>query len=122
MLFFKKDRNRKDLVLLCDRCREHLVNMLAKEDFGGSAVHFTNIVKNWNIAQCGMRIVKSYKGDGIFVLEIYATFPDGSGYEMKNFLIHGTVGELTAYLSDSALTENMIESYSQFSEGIADKL
>lgn len=122
MFIFKKDRNHDDLVTLCERCCEHLIDMLSKENFGGTAVHFTNIVKNWDIAKCGMRIVKSFKGEGIFALEIYATFPDGSGYEMKNYICHGSKDELANYLSRDEMKNEMIETFANFSESISDKL
>ena len=123
MLFKRKDKEtQKNLNKLCDGCCDYLKNHLNKEDFKGAAVHFTNIVKKWDIDKCGMRIVKSFKGNDIFALEIYATFPDGSGYEMKNYICHGSKDELVNYLSRDEMKNEMIETFSNFSESIADKL
>lgn len=118
----KKDKIHSDLELLCGGCIDYLQNHLKKPDFKGCSIHFDNIVKSWNVSECGLRIVKSYKGDGIFVLEIYASYPDNSGYEMKNFLIHGTKEELSQYLAREEMKTEMMDSYSNFSKKIAEKL
>ena len=55
-------------------------------------------------------------------LEIFATFPDGSGYEMKNFLIHGTNDQLISFLQKDTLITEMIETFEGFSESISEKL
>lgn len=123
MFFDRKDREtQNNLHLLCNKCCDYLKSQLNKEDFKGAAAHFKNIVKGWNVADCGMRIVKSFKGEGIFALEIYATFPDGSGYEMKNYICHGSKDELAEYLSRDEMKKEMIETFAHFSEAIADKL
>ncbi len=122
-----KHKNNESLICLCNRCREHLISQLGttvaeKGKTKGFQVHFRNIVKSWNIKDCGLRIVQSFKGDDIRAVEIYATFPDGSGYEMKNILFHGTNCQVNAFLSDKKLTEEMIETFDHFSESIADRL
>ena len=55
-------------------------------------------------------------------LEIFATFPDGSGYEMKNFLIHGTNAEIKSFLQKDTLVTEMIETFESFSAGISEKM
>jgi len=116
-----------DLSLLCSRCCEHLIAQLEehiaeKGKINGYQVHFNNIIQKWHMKSCGLRIVQSFKGDDLRALEIYATFPDNSGYEIKNYLIHGSNVELKNFLSDKSLAEKMIEIYANFSEKIADKI
>lgn len=117
----------ENLNTLCRRCCEFLTDKLTSEipasgKTKGYQVHFTNIIKEWSIASCGMRIVQSFKGDNIRAVEIYATFPDGSGYEMKNILFHGTNEEIKDYLSNKNFITEMIDIYNNFSESIADKI
>ncbi|MBE6878610.1 MAG: hypothetical protein E7488_05535 [Ruminococcaceae bacterium] len=124
MIFDKLNgqKTKKDLFLLCNKCRKFLSEQLEKEDFRGFSVHFKNIVNGWSIDQCGLRIVKSYKGEGYFCLEIFGTFPDGSGYEMKNILLQETKDKLKEYLARDEMADEMIETFGNFSESIEDKL
>ena len=129
MIFDKMQNpnNNENLKKLCNRCREHLISQLEtvipeKGKIKGFQVHFKNIVKGWYMADCGLRIVQSYKGDDMRCVEIYATFPDRSGYEIKYILFHGTNSDVTAFMSDEGFTASMIENYAQLSESIADKI
>lgn len=119
-------KNQK-LIKLCGACREHLAEQLEKNipqtgKIKGCGVHFANIIPGWQMANCGLRVTQSYKGNDLRSLEIYGTYPDGSGYEIKNYLTAGTNSELIAYLKEESLTREMIGIFEHFSESIADKL
>lgn len=119
--------NSKNLKKLCNACREHLISQLKtvipqNGKIKGFQAHFKNIVEDWHMADCGLRLVHSYKGDDMRCVEIYATFPDGSGYEIKYILFHGTNSDVIAFLSDDSFTVKMIENFAQLDESIADKI
>ena len=124
----KNHAQNPQLIKLCDRCREYLIDQLTNTlpESGklkqGCRASFTNLIKQWSIHKCGLGIVQSYKGDDMRALEIFATFPDGSGYEMKNFLIHGTNAELKSFLQKDTLVTEMIETFESFSAGISEKM
>lgn len=124
----KNHTQNPQLIKLCNRCREYLIDQLTNTlpENGklkqGCSVSFTNPIKQWSIGKCGLCISQSYKGDNMRALEIFASFPDGSGYTMKNFLIHGTNAEIKSFLQNDSLTAEMVETFESFSTSISEKL
>lgn len=124
-MYLQHDKSYEDTVKLCKACVEYLQerihDSIAVGKTKGAQVFFKPVIKNWCMEKCGIRVCPSYKGDDIRALEIMATFPDGSGYEIKNMLLHGTYEEVAAYLGREDIVEEMIERYVYFSEKIKDK-
>jgi len=80
--------------------------------------HFPNMMPVWNIGRCGLHITRGYTGTDKRTLELFATFPDGSGRKMSIFWYTGSTQELLYFLTHQREQE-IFDQMHQFSEEIA---